>query len=131
MTLTSTLMLAGLLLKILGFLFLVAASLGVLRFKDPLQRMHAATKAGTIGAGLTVGGVALASGDSTAMLIAGLTVLFLIFTVPVAGHVLGRAIYFSDAPLLGLKGRDALGRLNRPDVIESAACAVSESPPSR
>lgn len=131
MTLIGLLMLAGLLLKVLGFLFLFAASLGLLRFKDPLQRMHAATKAGTIGAGLTVSGAALGSGDGLTMAVAGLTVLFLVFTVPVAGHVLGRAIYFSKVPLLGLKERDALGRPGRPDVRESAPCAPSESPPPR
>lgn len=102
--------LAALLLKAAGIVFLFAASLGLLRFKDPLQRMHAATKAGTLGAGLTVAGAALASGDGYAMAIGALAVLFLIFTVPVAGHLLGRAIYFSDTPLHGLAERDALGR---------------------
>ncbi|WP_217903892.1 cation:proton antiporter [Bordetella genomosp. 5] len=100
--------LAGMLLQIAGFIFLIAAAVGLLRFSDPLQRMHASTKAGTIGAGLTVAGVALGSGNGLAIAIAALTVLFLIFTVPVAGHLLGRAIYFSGEPLLGLEGRDAL-----------------------
>ena len=98
----------ALLLKIAGMVFLFAAALGVLRFQDPLQRMHASTKAGTIGAGLIVAGAAIGSGDGWTIGIASLTVLFLLFTVPVAGHVLGRAIYISGAPLLGLKGKDAL-----------------------
>lgn len=102
--------LAALVLKAAGMLFLFAASLGLLRFKDPLQRMHAATKAGTLGAGLTVAGAALASGDGYAMAIGALAVIFLIFTVPVAAHLLGRAIYFSNTPLHGLAERDALGR---------------------
>lgn len=98
----------ALLLKLIGFAFLFAAALGLLRFKDALQRMHAATKAGTIGAGLTVAGAALASGDGLSLTIAALTILFLILSIPVAGHLLGRAIYFSGTPLLGLKERDAL-----------------------
>lgn len=100
--------LCALLLKVAGFVFLFAAALGVMRFKDPLQRMHAATKAGTMGAGLTVAGAALARGDGLSLGIAALTILFLIFTVPVAGHLLGRAIYVSGAPLLGMKAEDPL-----------------------
>ncbi|WP_216179069.1 cation:proton antiporter [Verticiella alkaliphila] len=98
----------ALLLKVVGFVFLFAAALGLLRFSDPLQRMHASTKAGTVGAGLTVAGAALASGDATTLGVAALTIVFLIFTVPVAGHMLGRAIYVSGAKLHGIEGKDAL-----------------------
>ena len=103
----------AILLQITGLVFLFAAAIGLLRFRDPLQRMHAATKAGTIGAGLTVAGVALGSGDGLAIGIAALTILFLIFTVPVAGHLLGRAIYYSGERLIGIEGRDALRDANR------------------
>lgn len=102
------LVIMALLLKVGGFVFLCAAALGLLRFSDPLQRMHAATKAGTVGAGLTVAGAALASADATTMAVAALTIVFLIFTVPVAGHMLGRAIYVSGAKLQGIEGNDAL-----------------------
>lgn len=100
--------LIALLLKIAGFFFLFAAALGLLRFKDPLQRMHASTKAGTVGAGLMVAGAALSSGDGLTMAIATFTILFLVITVPVAGHLLGRAIYVSGVPLHGIEGKDAL-----------------------
>lgn len=100
-------------LKIVGMVFLFAAALGLLRFKDPLQRMHASTKAGTVGAGLTVAGAALASGDGLTLAIGALTVLFLVFTVPVAGHVLGRAIYLSGKVQLA-PGKDALDGALRP-----------------
>ncbi len=99
---------AALLLKIAGFVFLLGAALGLLRFSDPLQRMHASTKSGTIGAGLTVAGAALGSGDAYTLAIAAVAILFLVLTVPVAGHLLGRAIYFSGEPLRGLENRDAL-----------------------
>ena len=100
--------LLALVLKLLGFFFIFAAALGVLRFKDPLQRMHAATKSGTIGAGLMVIGAACASGDGATIGIAAITVFFLVVTVPIAGHLLGRAIYISGAPLVGIEGNDAL-----------------------
>lgn len=105
---SAVILVVALLLKIGGFLFLLAAAVGLLRFDDPMQRMHAATKAGTMGAGLTVGGAALASGDGTTMAVAAATIVFLIFTVPIAGHLLGRAIYVSGAPLRGIAGKDAL-----------------------
>jgi monovalent cation/proton antiporter MnhG/PhaG subunit len=91
--------LLALLAKIVGTMFLVVATLGVLRFKDPFQRMHAATKAGTLGAGLVLLGAALAKGSFDATLVALLTIVFLIATMPVAGHLLGRAAYISGAPL--------------------------------
>src|SRR5690606_36547180 len=104
----------ALLLKVAGFVFLFAAALGLLRFKDPLQRMHAATKAGTVGAGLSVAGAALTSGDGLTMAVAAFTFVFLVLTVPVAGHLLGRAIYVSGAPLVGIEGKDELkGVLDR------------------
>ena len=91
--------LIALLLKIVGTLFLLVATLGVLRFPDPFQRMHAATKAGTLGAGLVLAGAAVAKGSLDATVIAVLTIVFLIATMPVAGHLLGRAAYISGARL--------------------------------
>ncbi|MCK9510142.1 MAG: monovalent cation/H(+) antiporter subunit G [Pigmentiphaga sp.] len=117
---------AALLLKIAGFVFLFSAALGLLRFKDPLQRMHAATKAGTVGAGLSVAGAALAHGDGLTMIVAAVTILFLVITVPLAGHLLGRAIYVSGVPLQGIEGRDALqGVLKRHEVDPSSEATTN------
>jgi monovalent cation/proton antiporter MnhG/PhaG subunit len=91
--------LLALALKLVGTGFLVVATIGVLRFQDPFQRMHAATKAGTLGAGLVLVGVMLTKGSMDATIIAFLTLVFLIGTMPVAGHLLGRAAYVSGAPL--------------------------------
>lgn len=99
-----------------GVVFLFAAALGVLRFPDPLQRMHAATKAGTAGAGLMLIGAMLALARTDATIIGLLAVVFLVLTVPVAGHLLGRAAYISGCALLGVEGKDALkGVLARHD----------------
>lgn len=91
--------LLALALKLVGTGFLVVATIGVLRFEDPFQRMHAATKAGTLGAGLVLVGVMLTKGSMDATIVAFLTLIFLIGTMPVAGHLLGRAAYVSGAPL--------------------------------
>lgn len=91
--------LIALLFKIAGVAFLVLATLGVLRFADPFQRMHAATKAGTVGAGLVLVGTVIAKGSPDAAAVALLTLVLLIATMPVAGHLLGRAAYVSGATL--------------------------------
>lgn len=101
------LMLLSVLLKLAGVIFLCIAALGVIRLPDPFQRMHAATKAGTLGAGLVLLGSILSHGEMDALVLGLLTLLFLLLTVPVAGHLLGRAAYVSGARM-SLAGGDAL-----------------------
>ncbi len=88
---------------IIGF-----AGLGLIRLTDPFMRMHAATKAGVVGAGLVMLGVGIAFGTPLAA-ITGLTgLLFLCATAPIASHVLGRAAYIAGAPISPTTIRDAL-----------------------
>lgn len=100
--------LVALAFKIVGVGFLIVAAVGVVRFTDAFQRMHAATKAGTLGAGLVVVGTIISHGSADAAMMGTLTIAFLLMTVPVAGHMLGRASYISGAPMAGLKGENAL-----------------------
>jgi monovalent cation/proton antiporter MnhG/PhaG subunit len=95
------------LFKLAGVVFLCIAALGVIRLPDPFQRMHAATKAGTLGAGLVIIGSVIAHGQLDAAVMGIFTVVFLLLTVPVAGHLLGRASYVSGARL-ALRGDNAL-----------------------
>ena len=53
----SWLLLAG------GLLFFAGGSIGLLRFPDTLSRLHALTKADTLGFGLVVAGLALLAGN--------------------------------------------------------------------
>ena len=53
--------------------------------------MHAASKAGLVGAGLTFVGIAIVSGDGAIILRAGLGLVFLALTTPVSAHLLARA----------------------------------------
>ncbi|HCC61138.1 MAG TPA: cation:proton antiporter [Pseudomonas sp.] len=48
------------LLLIGGLLFFVAGSIGLLRFPDTVSRLHALTKADTLGLGLVIAGLSLA-----------------------------------------------------------------------
>jgi len=105
----------SILFKLVGVVFLCIAAYGVIKLADPFQRMHAATKAGTLGAGLVIIGSVIAHGALDATVMGILTVVFLLLTVPVAGHLLGRAAYVSGAQLT-LSGDDALdGVLTRAD----------------
>jgi multicomponent Na+:H+ antiporter subunit G len=47
------------LLLIGGLLFFVAGSVGLLRFPDTVSRLHALTKADTLGLGLVIAGLSL------------------------------------------------------------------------
>ncbi len=94
--------------KLIGVGFLLVAAIGVMRFQDPFMRMHAATKAGTLGAGLVVLFTALYMGDPGAKLTALGIIVFLLATLPVAAHLLGRAAYVSGAPLGEASRRNAL-----------------------
>ena len=91
--------LAVALLLILGGAFTAIAGLGLLRLPDVLIRMHASTKAGTLGVGLIVIAVAVSKGDLLVTTKAVLIILFLLLTAPVAAHLIGRAAYRTGTPL--------------------------------
>jgi multicomponent Na+:H+ antiporter subunit G len=78
-----------------GGFFMLVAGIGVIRMPDLLMRMHAATKAGTLGAGLLLLAVAIHFGTAGVTIRAVATIFFLLLTAPVAAHVIGRAAYFS------------------------------------
>lgn len=80
-------------LLLAGGFFVFVAGLGILRLPDVLIRMHASTKAGTLGAGLIFIAVAVHFGDTVSVSLAILTVVFLLITAPVAAHTIGRAAY--------------------------------------
>lgn len=82
----------------LGGVFTLIAGIGVARMQDVFLRMHAATKAGTLGVGLICGGVALAMGGAVALKALAVLV-FLFFTAPIGAHLIGRAAYRARVPL--------------------------------
>jgi multicomponent Na+:H+ antiporter subunit G len=86
-------------LVVAGGAFCAIAGLGLWRLPDVLIRMHASSKAGTLGCGLVLAAVALASGEVSVVSRAGLAILFVAITAPVASHLIGRAAYRSGTPL--------------------------------
>jgi multicomponent Na+:H+ antiporter subunit G len=86
--------LAGLLI-IGGSLFGLIAAIGVLRLPDLYTRMHAASKTGTMGAGLMFAAIAVVAFDSAVILRAIAGFVFLLLTAPVSAHLLARASYLA------------------------------------
>ncbi len=87
------------LLLVSGGFFAAAAALGVVRMPDLMIRMHASTKAGTLGAGLILLAVAVHFGDLSVASRALAAIAFLLITAPVAAHMIGRAGYRAGVPL--------------------------------
>ncbi len=78
-------------LCLLGGAFALISGLGILRLPDVLVRMHASTKAGTLGSGLILAAVALHFQDAAIAGKAAVAVMFLMLTAPIAAHMIGRA----------------------------------------
>lgn len=78
-------------LLLIGSAFCALAALGILRFPDVYTRLHAASKAGPLGAGLILLAVAFASDDWSVALKAVIGLVFLLLTAPVSAHLLARA----------------------------------------
>ena len=86
-------------LLLLGGFFCLIAGVGLIRFPDVLMRMHAGTKAGTLGVGLTLAALAVDAWSIESAARAIIAVAFLLLTAPVAAHMIGRAAYRSGAGL--------------------------------
>ncbi len=86
--------LAGILL-LLGALFSLIAAIGILRLPDLYTRMHAASKTGTMGAGLSFMAIALVAFDGPVILRAIVGFIFLLLTAPVSAHLLARVAYLA------------------------------------
>ena len=78
-----------------GALLSLAAGIGVLRFPDVLDRMHAATKPQVLGVLLLLLGLALRLRTPTDLGMIALVGVFQLATAPVAAQMIGRAAYRS------------------------------------
>lgn len=96
----------GATLVVLGSFFAFAGSLGIVRLPDLYTRLHASSKAVTLG----VGGVAVGSLLMGPSLATGakilLSVIFLFFTAPISSHAIGRAGYYSGVKMCPETAKD-------------------------
>jgi multicomponent Na+:H+ antiporter subunit G len=80
-------------LLLLGGVFVVLASAGLWRFDDLYSRIHAATKAITLGVLLVIAAAAFRMDDPANLVKLLLAAILQMVGAPVAGHMLGRAAY--------------------------------------
>lgn len=89
----------GIALIVLGTVFIVVAGVGMVRFPDAFMRLHASTKAGTLGVSLTVSGMMCFYPTLSIATRGTALVVFLLLTAPVAAHMIGRASYYGGEKL--------------------------------
>lgn len=78
---------------VLGGVLCFVAALGVLRMPDVYIRMHASTKAGTLGVLLVVLALVFVGADAGVVSKGLAVVAFVLLTAPIGAHLIGRAAY--------------------------------------
>lgn len=78
-----------------GVFFFLVSTIGLLRLPDVYTRLHATSKADTLGAGLSLLGVILYLGWSLTSLKLLVVIAFIWITSPTASHLIGKAAYRS------------------------------------
>jgi multicomponent Na+:H+ antiporter subunit G len=102
-------------LGLLGSILILLAGVGVVRFRDPLARMHALTKASTLGILLVLAGAVINLvdlNDITSVVLAGLLHLL---ASPPASNMVSRAVYLAG------------GMPTAPGTIDEGASLVAAS----
>lgn len=82
-----------------GMGFMMVAAIGLIRLPDLYTRMHAVTKAGTLGIGLLLVGVAVHMNDISFTTRSIAVILFVLLTAPVSAHMIGRAGYLGGVSM--------------------------------
>jgi len=112
-----------------GIFFLFVAAIGVVRMPDLYNRMHATSKAGTLGVGLILVAVAVFYQELSVAARALSALAFIVLTAPVAAHALGRAAYLSGVKPCDTTYVDELaGHYRANHRLESAQTGLEEPP---
>jgi len=82
-----------------GAFFMLVAAIGILKLPDLYQRLHASSKAATLGVALLLLGAALHSGDMGVISRCFIAIVFFMLTAPVGAHLITRAAYKHQEPL--------------------------------
>lgn len=78
---------------LIGSLFILISSIGILKMPDLFLRMSATTKAATLGVGLVLIGTSVYFFEIGVAARSFIIILFLFLTAPIAAHMIGRAAY--------------------------------------
>ncbi len=85
-------------LALFGAVLMLLAAVGVLRFRDALARMHALTKASTLGLLFLLGGTAIGMDDANDVTSLVLAMCLQLLTLPVGSNLIARATYQAVSP---------------------------------
>ncbi len=83
---------------IMGSLFMLVAAIGVVKFDDVYMRMHAITKAASLGALLMLVAVSIGYVSFIVWLEAVMVVVFIILTTPIASQMISKASHKTKMP---------------------------------
>lgn len=96
----------GVVIILIGSLFLFLGALGVFRMPDAYNRMQAGTKATTLGSIFTLFGIGLYELDWLGQML--LLIIFIAVTNPLSSHALARASKFSGIKMTDISVSDSL-----------------------
>ncbi|MGF6155785.1 multicomponent Na+:H+ antiporter subunit G [Ensifer sp. KUDG1] len=97
-----------------GAIFSLLAAIGIVRFPDLYTRMHAASKAGTIGSGLLLLAAGVHSLDPAILIRALAGFFFFVLTAPISAHLLAKAAHQAGYRLTKLSVIDQLPQKEEP-----------------
>ena len=123
---------AGVLVGV-GVFFLIVAGIGIVRMPDLYTRMHATSKAGSLGVGLVLLAVAVYYHELGVVLRALAALTFLILTAPLGAHAIGRAAWLTGVkPTLDTDSHEIQGEYDpRPMDTPRVPSIHSGTNPSR
>lgn len=82
-----------------GAIFILFASIGLIRMPDSYLRISVTTKAATLGIGLLLLAAAIHFQDFSITTRVFAIILFILLTAPISAHLIGRASYLSGVKL--------------------------------
>lgn len=112
---------------VMGALFALVASIGILRLPDFYTRIHAASKAGTVGSVLALIALAIVSVQTAEVLRAIAAIVFFFLTAPISAHLLGKAAYSAGYRMWSGSVMDEME--DDPEAVPTAL-ADSDTPPN-
>lgn len=105
-------------LLIFGSLFMLIAAIGVVKLPDVYMRMHAITKAASLGAILMLAAVSILYVTWIVWVEALMVIVFIIFTTPVATQMISKAAHEGHMPKGDGYIMDELEDFNKKDQTE-------------
>ena len=102
-------------LVVIGSLFALVAAIGILRLPDFYTRMHAASKAGTVGSGVMLIALGIHADDASVLARAIAGAVFFLLTAPISAHLLAKAAYTVGYRLGRESVRDDMAEMRRQD----------------